>query len=64
MNRNKRQIHVGVIFTIAVFCEELLRLSERMLNARVTLFGAAWSGRVLLPNPSLGEAPFEIFASA
>jgi hypothetical protein len=50
--------------TVAVFCEELLRLSERMLNARVTLFGAAWSGRVLQPNLSLGEAPFEMFASA
>jgi hypothetical protein len=55
---------LGAVFTVAGFCEELLRLSGRMLNARVTLFGAARSGRVLQPNQSLGEAPFEMFASA
>jgi hypothetical protein len=52
---------LGAVFTIVVFCEELLHLSERMLNACMTLFRAAWSGRVLL---SLGEVPFEMFASA
>lgn len=54
---------LGAVFTVAVFCEELLCLSGRMLNVRVTLFEAAWSGRVLQLNLSLGEVPFEMFAS-
>jgi len=61
-DRNKLQIHEGKPDTcwgaqfsgIAVFCEEALRLCERMWNVRATLFEVAWDGKVHRLGPSLG----------
>jgi hypothetical protein len=54
MKENPKHAGGAQFSGIAIFCEEALRLCERMWNVRVTLFEVVWDGKVHRLGPSLG----------